>query len=210
MSEGKRASAPENSAAGSAPLDDPIESTRMPLTQHLEELRSCLIRALIGFAACTAIALFFADDIVAFIITPALIALNAHGERPELLALSPVGPFMTYLRVAFLSGLVVSTPWVVYQIWMFVSSGLYPRERGWVKRFLPITVGLFAAGVSFMFFIVLPIVLNYLVTFNQGFDLPSLRPTWFQRLLIGQSEPPAAPPPARRPPAPAQIGRAHV
>ncbi len=171
-----------------AAYKDPLEATRMPLTQHLEELRACLIRAIAGLAVCTIVSLIFAKHILAFIITPALVVLNAHGERPELLALSPIAPFLIYLRVGLLSGLLISTPWILHQIWTFVSAGLYETERRWVRRLLPVLVGLFLAGVAFMFFIVLPIVLNFLVSFNQGFDLPELRPSWFNRILLRQPQ----------------------
>ena len=170
----------------------------MPLTQHLEELRACLIRAIVGLALCTVLSLAFAKEVLAFIISPALVVLDAHGEKPELLALSPIGPFLIYLRVGLLGGLLISTPWILYQLWTFVSAGLYIREQRWVRRLLPILVGLFLAGVAFMFFIVLPIVFNFLVTFNQGFDLPELRPTWFNRILL--RKPPPEPAPADVPP----------
>lgn len=160
----------------------------MSFGEHLEELRSCLLRALVGLGICTLLSLIFAKKILAIIIKPALIVLQAHGERPELLALSPAGPFILYLKVGFFGGILVSTPWILYQVWTFVSAGLYHRERAFVKRFLPISMALFAVGVAFMFFIVLPIVMNFFVTFSQGFDLPDLQPNRFEKLLLGQSE----------------------
>lgn len=173
--------------------DERIETSRMPFGDHLEELRICLIRALIGLALGTIVSLVFARRILQFILVPAVLVLHAHGERPELQALSPQEPFLLYLKVGFLSGLLVSTPWILYQVWRFVSSGLYEHERRFARRFAPVSVGLFLSGVAFMFFIVLPIVLNFFVTFSQSFDLPDLRLNWFNRMLLSQPERPPAP-----------------
>ncbi len=177
-----------------------LDETRMPFGDHLEELRKRLILGIAGLAIGTIVSLVFAKRILAFIITPVLIVLEAHGETPQLLALMPHGPFIIYLKVGFLSGLVISTPWVMHQIWLFVCTGLYPRERTFVRRFAPVSVGLFATGVLFMFYIVLPVVLNFFVTFNQGFDLPNLRPNRFQSLLLGTDDKPAEP--VKLPPGP--------
>lgn len=168
--------------------------TRMPFGEHLEELRTCLIRALIGVVICTIVSLIFAKGILAFILAPALIVLQAHGERPELLALHPAGPFLLFLKVGFLCGLVISTPWVLYQAWQFVATGLYARERRFARNFAPFGLALFATGVTFMFYIVLPIVLNFFVVFSQGIDLPDLKMSWFQRLLLGEPESTASAP----------------
>ncbi len=179
--------------SGDTNSSEPRDHARMPFGDHLEELRVCLIRALAGTAVATIISLIFAKHILRFIITPAIIILHAHGERAELLALSPQGPFILYLKVGLLSGLLVSAPWVMHQLWIFVSTGLYAREQRFVTRFAPVSVGLFAAGVSFMFFIVLPIMLNFLVEFNQGFKLPEIKPGLVYRALIPDSALPPAP-----------------
>lgn len=167
---------------------DPFESTRMPFGDHLEELRSCVIRALLGVGAGTLIAFLFAKHILTLIFEPLVVVLHAHGERAELLAMSPGAPFFLYMKVGFLTGVILSAPWVLYQMWTFVASGLYPLERRFVKRLIPASTGLFAVGVGFLFVLVLPIVLNFFVVFNQGFDLPGLAPGGIQQLLLGLSE----------------------
>ncbi len=173
--------------------DATATTTRMPFGDHLEELRTCLIRALAGVTIGTVVSLIFAKRILGFILIPAILVLHAHGERPELQALSPQEPFILYLKVGFLSGLLISMPWVLYQVWTFVGTGLYEHERKFARRFAPVSVGLFVSGVAFMFFIVLPIVLNFFVTFSQSLDLPELELSWFNRMLLAQPETPAAP-----------------
>ena len=173
--------------------DANVESQRMPFGEHLEELRSCIIRALVGLAISTVVSLIFAKEILKIILRPAIVVLKAHGERPELLALSPEAPFIIYLKVGLFTGILVSAPWILYQLWMFVSTGLYAHERKFARRFAPISIGLFVSGVTFMFYIVLPIVLSFFATFNQGFDLPNPEMTFFERALLPKGHTTAAP-----------------
>src|SRR5690606_3290519 len=74
--------------------------------------------------------------------------------------------FMTYLKVAFITGLVMAAPWIFYQIWLFVAAGLYPHERRYVHVYLPMSIILFLGGASFCFFVVFPYVLDFLLGFN--------------------------------------------
>ncbi len=173
--------------------DNWFDQTRMPFGDHLEELRTCLIRALLGVAVTTVLSLIFAKKILEFILAPAIIVLHAHGERAELQALSPQEPFLLYLKTGFFSGLILAMPWVMIQAWSFIGSGLYEREQRFARRFAPVSVLLFATGVAFMFFIVLPIVLNFFVTFSQGFEQPSFEKRGLVGLIVGDSETPEAP-----------------
>ncbi|MGC4006518.1 MAG: twin-arginine translocase subunit TatC [Pirellulales bacterium] len=75
--------------------------------------------------------------------------------------------FMIYLKAALLFGLVLSSPWVFYQIWLFVAAGLYPNERKYVSSFLPMSLGLFLLGASTAFFLVFEPVLDYLLGINK-------------------------------------------
>lgn len=74
--------------------------------------------------------------------------------------------FMTYVKVSMISGLILASPWVIYQLWLFVAAGLYPHERKYVYTYLPISIGLFLGGAAFCFFYVFPPVLNFLLGFN--------------------------------------------
>jgi sec-independent protein translocase protein TatC len=84
--------------------------------------------------------------------------------------------FMVYLKVALISGVVVAAPWVFYQIWLFVAAGLYPHEKKYVHRYLPISVGLFAVGVVFCFVFAIPLILRFLLSFNASMGIePMIR-----------------------------------
>jgi sec-independent protein translocase protein TatC len=74
--------------------------------------------------------------------------------------------FMTYMKVSFIAGFVIASPWIFYQLWLFVAAGLYPHERKYVHTYLPMSIGLFLGGVGFCFYAVLPVVLDFLLGFN--------------------------------------------
>jgi sec-independent protein translocase protein TatC len=74
--------------------------------------------------------------------------------------------FMTYIKVSMVSGFVIASPWVFFQLWLFVAAGLFPHERKYVYTYLPMSLGLFLAGALFCFYFVFPIVLDFLIGFN--------------------------------------------
>jgi sec-independent protein translocase protein TatC len=103
---------------------------------------------------------------------------EAVEKKSALIALAPLETFMIYFMVCIVAGLVLSSPWVFYQLWAFVAAGLYRHERRVVMRFLPFAVGLFLVGVLLCFFLVLPITLQFLLEFNVWLGVePSLRLT---------------------------------
>jgi sec-independent protein translocase protein TatC len=100
------------------------------------------------------------------------------GMRPAnaLVSLAPLEAMTIFFMVCVVSGLVLASPWVFYQLWAFVGAGLYRHERHYVKKFLPFSLGLFLAGVFLCFFGVLPITLSFLLEFNVWLGIePTLR-----------------------------------
>jgi sec-independent protein translocase protein TatC len=96
--------------------------------------------------------------------------------RPTLTTLSVQEGFIVYFKVCIVAAIVVASPWLFYQIWSFVAAGLYPHEKRYVNRYLPISVGLFLAGVALCEFAVLPLAIKYLLSFNEWLGLePELR-----------------------------------
>jgi len=85
-------------------------------------------------------------------------------------SLSAEEPFMIWMKAGFITGLVVASPYVFYQIWNFVAAGLYPHEKNYVFLYLPISIGLFFGGASLAFAFVFDPVLNFLFTFNKGMN----------------------------------------
>jgi sec-independent protein translocase protein TatC len=97
-------------------------------------------------------------------------------QRDALVSLAPLETMTIFFMVCLVSGLVLASPWVFYQVWAFVAAGLYRHERHYVTKFLPISLGLFLTGVFICFFGVLPITLSFLLEFNVWLGIePTLR-----------------------------------
>ena len=142
----------------------------MPLLAHLEELRKRIIFSvlgvLVGFLACWS----YADRIFGLMQQPIIHALRHHGIGGGLVYLNPTEPFNLYLEVAFVGGLFAASPFVFYQLWLFIAPGLYRTERRYVLPFLLSTVGLFMAGGFFGYRMVYPASLDFLIGYGQRFQ----------------------------------------
>ena len=157
-------------AATAPPQGDEKESMpAMSFLEHLEELRRriiyCLIAVAVGFFACWG----YAERIYGIMQAPIMQALHRHGMAEKLVYLNPTEPFNLYLKVGFLAGLFVASPFVLYQVWLFISPGLYRNEKRYVFPFMFSTVGLFIAGGIFGYKMVYPAALDFLIGYGQQF-----------------------------------------
>lgn len=162
MTQASRPVPPATAAAGTGGTPEPEEKT-MGLMDHLNELRwrlvRCFIAAGVGFLLCWTVV----EPIFNFITAPLLSALPAHGTAmyttlPE--------PFFVRMFVAFVTGLFVTSPYIFYQIWAFISPGLYEEEK---KGLLPIALLsaiFFIGGGVFCYFIVFPYAFNFFLGFS--------------------------------------------
>ncbi len=175
---------------------DPVDTARMSFGDHLEELRSCLIRALIGVALAAGVALIFGKTVLAVIFWPHFMVQRANGMQARLQSLSPTDTFAAYVKMSLLAGLIISMPWVLHQAWRFVASGLYPREQQFARKLTWASSFLFAIGLVFLYFIVLPIMLQFFISFNREFDIIVGEPSPFYRSLL---DAPLSPPPNTQP-----------
>ena len=250
--------------------EDLFQSSTMTFGEHLEELRTCLIRATLGLALGVLVGFFVARPFVHLIEQPlkralanyysnraietfdewkprvtdgpplpysrteVLDAVENHGlsfelreihadrlaralgtggraaaeeparydtdalvpvllwqpmvkdPRVSITTLSAQEAFGLYVKAAILVGIVLASPWIFYQLWSFVAAGLYPHEKRYIHVFLPISTGLFLAGVLLAFFFVFDFVLDYLLQFNDWLGLdPDPRITeWMGFVLI--------------------------
>ena len=142
----------------------------MSFLEHLEELRRRIIYSIIavvaGFLACWT----YHERIYDIMQRPIMTALKLNGMAEKLVYLNPTEPFNLYLKVTFLAGLFVASPFVLYQVWMFISPGLYRHEQRYVLPFMFSTVFLFLAGGVFGYKIVYPAALNFLIEFGKQFQ----------------------------------------
>ena len=146
------------------------EMPAMSFLEHLEELRKriiyCLIAVAVGFFACWA----YAEKIYGIMQAPIMMALRNNGMSEKLVYLNPTEPFNLYLKVAALAGLFVTSPFVLYQVWLFISPGLYRNEKKYVFPFMFSTVALFLSGGIFGYKVVYPAALDFLISYGKQFQ----------------------------------------
>jgi sec-independent protein translocase protein TatC len=164
-----------------------LEYTRMSFGDHLEELRKRIIWGLCGLVVATIVCFRYGDHIIEILPTPYCVAMERLGFDPRMVQLAPVESFMEYFKIAMEFGLVVAAPWILYQLWLFIAAGLYPRERRVVRYFAPTSIALFIVGASFMVTIVLSGLMNFLIGISMWFPLPS-HDNWLYRFLAPTPE----------------------
>jgi len=142
----------------------------MSLLDHLEELRRRIIYSLLAVGAAFGVAWYYSDRIFAVMQTPIMQALHRHKLDEKLVYLNPIEPFNIYLKVGFIAGLFLASPFVLYQVWMFISPGLYRYEKRYVLPFMFSTVGLFLAGGFFGYKLVYPAALDFLIGYGEQFQ----------------------------------------
>lgn len=156
---------------GSKETYDP-DQYRMTLGEHLEELRSRLFLALGGYILLLITAFFFGDTVVAYFCLPLIRALSENDLNTQLIVDEAGEGFMVFIKISMISAAAVGAPWIAYQVWQFIAAGLYPHERKYVRRFLPLSITLLIAGMLFVYFLILPWTLSFLVGFSTDIALP--------------------------------------
>jgi len=142
----------------------------MGFLDHLEELRKRLVYSIaavgVGFFACW----WKVEYIYDIMQRPIMDVLKANGMSEKLVYLNPTEPFNLYLKIAALAGLFLTSPFVLYQVWMFISPGLYRNEKRYVVPFMVSTIALFITGGYFGYKIVYPRALEFLIHFGRQFQ----------------------------------------
>lgn len=138
---------------------------RMSFVEHLEEMRTRIVRAIAGVAVSFLACLVFAPQIWNVVSAPAVDALTKLGVNPPNLAIiEPMEGFsVIWVKVPLIVALFLAAPWVIYQIWAFIAPGLYDKEKRWAVPFVTITGGLFIAGGLFAYFVAFRFGLTFLL-----------------------------------------------
>lgn len=158
---------------------------RMSFMGHLEELRTRLLRAISGLLVIFVLSIGFCKDLWEIVAAPAVTALKHLGVNPPNLAqITPMEQFnVIYLKLPLLVSVFIGSPWILYQVWAFISPGLYKREKKWAVPFILSTAGLFITGGCFAYFVAFRYGLEFLlgigrdvhvtpvVSINEYFDL---------------------------------------
>jgi len=175
--------------ASAPPPDEPEEEEgmlRMSFLQHLEELRTRIIRCLLGMLAAFMISMCFMHEMWDAVKQPIVVALKTLGYPPELAARTPMeGISIVWFRVPILAAIFIASPWVVYQVWAFIAPGLYKRERRWAVPFILTTAGLFITGGLFAYFIAFRFALTFLLKIGKDAGIrPYIAPTEYMDLFV--------------------------
>jgi sec-independent protein translocase protein TatC len=150
-----------------------VEKEPMPtmgFLDHLEELRKRLVYSIISVGVGFGICWWKVERIYDVMQRPIMEVLHKHNLPEHLGYLNPTDPFNLYLKVAALAGLFLTSPFVLYQVWMFISPGLYRNEKRYAVPFMVSTIALFAAGGYFGFKIVYPRALDFLIHIGRQFQ----------------------------------------
>jgi len=152
-----------------------LDETRAPLLDHLIELRTRIIRALLALGVGFAVCLYFADEILGILVQP---LKNAFPEgKGQLIFTKLPEVFFVELKVALFAGFMVSFPVIANQLWAFVAPGLYAREKKAFLPFLFATPVLFTAGAALAYFVVMPVAFTFFLGFGGitgGLDVQAL------------------------------------
>ncbi len=153
---------------------DRAELPNMSLLEHLDELRKRVVFSAIGIAVGFAACWGFWKRIFDVMQQPVMKAMVQNHLDPHLVYTNPMDPFNLQIKIALIAGIFVSCPWVLYQVWQFISPALYRHEKGYVLPFLFSTVGLFIGGGLFGYYLVYPSTLTFLV--HQGTEIKNAVP----------------------------------
>ncbi len=167
----------ERVSAGDA---SPTYEKEMTFWEHLEELRSRIIKSLIGILVGIIVCAFFSDAII-----NKILIVPAKKAGFTLQNLKPYGQFMLYMQVVIISGFVLSLPFTLYQFWRFVEPGLLPRERKYVLWIVAFSSLCFFAGIIFAYFVLLPISLKFFAGFGSSEIQNIIAINEYMKFIIG-------------------------
>jgi len=139
-----------------------VEGRKFPVVEHLDELRRRLWVCLLVISVASTASFGLAGKLMDWLKRP------AGASLPTLAFFSPPEAMLAYLKVAVISGLILSTPLLLHELWAFISPGLTPRERRYGLAFVWWGTVLFGAGVAFAYWVLLPVSLKFLLGFGSG------------------------------------------
>jgi len=171
---------PPAPALGGAPeRDEPPGDVRMTIWEHLEELRRRIIKAALGVVTATLVAWFFRTEILAWLVVPYQRTWTTRFHKELVLqTLAPADAFLGYLELSLMAGVVAAAPVIFYQLWSFISPGLYRKEKRLIVPFVFFSTVLFLSGVAFAYYVAFPFTFNYFLSLlgevRQGVELTQI------------------------------------
>jgi sec-independent protein translocase protein TatC len=151
--------------SGSEGTGAPPGDVRMTIWDHLEELRRRIIKAALAVLLATVAAWSFREQELAWLVTPYEHTWMAHFHKPLVLqTLAPADAFLGYFELSLTAGVCASTPVIFYQLWSFISPGLYGKEKRLIVPFVVLSTTLFLSGVAFAYYVAFPFTFNYFLS----------------------------------------------
>lgn len=168
----------EDDGSGQFPLKS---DHTMPLGDHIEELRSRLVKCLIGVVLALVITVIYSFQIIGWLAQPLLHAQDIAGVPSPPIQTDPTAGFTSvYMPVVLIAAVIVASPWIIWQIWQFVVVGLYDHEKRAVHILAPFSTLMTFLGVAFTYYILLPISLLFFLNFVNFYPVVDLssEPPW--------------------------------
>lgn len=184
-----------NQAADQTPAEDDLDNDwpeaeanggKMSFLEHLDELRKRIIRSLLFIGAGFVISCFYITQLFDFIMKP-LQGMLPPGDK--LVYTEPSEAFVLYIKIAAIAGLILASPGVMSQVWLFVAPGLYAHEKKMAIPFVVLSSGFFILGAAFSHYVVFPMTWRFFVGFSNDYlsFMPRIEPAFsmYLKLMIG-------------------------
>lgn len=152
------------------PEDGDLGGKQMSFLEDLEELRKRLIHSVLSVIIGFCIAFYFSDQIYGYLARPLVDTLRSLHLSDKLVFTNPTDPFNLYIKLSLVMGLFIASPYVLLQVWLFISPGLYRHEKRYVWPFVSFTSLLFMCGGAFAYKLAFPAALRFLVEFGKRFQ----------------------------------------
>jgi sec-independent protein translocase protein TatC len=178
--------------------------TTMSIGDHIEDLRKRIIWSILPPLPLAVLFFMLADPIVRWFLVPLYTVLEKHGLPAHVQVLSPPEFLLVEMKIAIGAAILVAGPWILYQLWKFVSPGLHKHERRFVYFLIPGSAILCVTGLSLMYYIMLPLILDFMVTLAGGVSVQT------ELITLGDSISPLTIPILEEVPGVAAVGDAWV
>lgn len=142
---------------------EPETDVQMTIWEHLAELRGRIVRAAIALIAGASVCWAYREKLLEWITIPYMQAWKEKfpNTAPELQTLAPADAFVNYMQLSLVGGVVIAAPVIFYQLWAFVSPGLYQKEKRYIIPFVLFSTTLFLSGVAFAYYVAFPFSFQY-------------------------------------------------
>jgi sec-independent protein translocase protein TatC len=142
----------------------------MSFLEHLEELRQRLLHSVISLVVAFGVCFYFSDKIYGYLARPLTDTLRDLHMADKLVYTNPTDPFNLYIKMSLVAALFLASPYILLQLWLFISPGLYRHEKRYVWPFVTLTSGLFITGGFFAYKLAFPAALKFLLQFGHSFQ----------------------------------------